>query len=175
MIFKNFIFFTLTILLTLSQASATENLISDLVKNSDGKILKSGWFRGKDICRIVKGGDLPTVRDYAEEATKYGAEILETYQVSKEKLPNDFVLVDVYNINVAHNVQKRDTFYYSFKSYNAPNGELGKTYAWTSSTYADAYENKMYWTKAIFSPHNGGFSLTHENEPYAVRCVDRIW
>lgn len=106
----------------------------NFIRNPDGTIKHViNQYQAVKLCK-AQGKRIPTARELAVEATKYGAEILEMSEVTSDKVPYSYVLVSYVNES-----GKEDRFYYSYRKYLLPetNSDLENYEIWTSSTLYD--------------------------------------
>ena len=104
--------------------------IGDFLRISDGQVRnRINQYQAERAC-AEQGSRLPTARELAEEATRYGAEILELSQAPTGKVPEGY-----YRINAKNPNGTTDSFYYSRQNYKRPSGDLGNYWVWSSSLH----------------------------------------
>lgn len=112
------------------------------------------------LCKL-QGKRLPTPREFAVEATKYGAKILET-----EEVPG--VVPYGFNIMITENINGADHFYYSNENYKNPS--LSEEQAWTDSSITDYNQDQI-----VFDKTTGSFRMAMRGihkDNLLVICVD---
>lgn len=111
--------------------STTDISQGEYIRNSNGGILNG--FRVEEAAQacVDRGKRLPTAREIATEATKYGAKILEVTEA-----PSINPDMEGYSmIRVKNSDGTFDSFYYNPKNYRKPPGDLGKSSGiWLSSS-----------------------------------------
>ena len=181
------------ILVTLISANSfAGNRLGDFLKNSDGTIKTRVTLNEAFILCCMENGlskneckynmstialsnlkiRLPTARELAIEATKYGAEILELSQVSPGNLPKGFTFKNVENLEKVD--EEKDQFYYSNENYVKPAGGIGNYWIWSRSILIrDPYDLGQY--AMFFSDFSGGIHAQQvhiSDRQGADRCMD---
>jgi hypothetical protein len=126
--------------------------LTDIVKDADGRIRLMNQYDAESYCRN-EGSRLPTARELALESQRLGAQgISET--------PKD----GYYLVKDSDGATNPDHFYFSYKGYERPAGELGDHWFWSSSV-------SPYYAYLLNGDH-GGIGLNDRSTPYgAVRCM----
>lgn len=144
------------------------NTIGDFLRNPDGSVrTKINQIEASRECERL-GTRLPTVRELAQEGTKLGAALLEVSEYRSGKIPLGYARDDFYKIET----KEGDTFYYSYRNYKRPSGDLGNYWVWSSSLHPNDGDNAF-----VFNGYYGSvFSVSRyfSYYYYAVRCVARV-
>lgn len=146
--------------------------IGDFIRNDDGTVKLFAWGIGEEAAQVQcarRGSRIPTARQYAREAEKYGGKILRLSEYDRYKssltardqlgnILDDFNFYPVFSkaLELApyyfpdvythgHNPYENDAFYYSTRNYKAPTGAKG--------TLNGDIAN--YWTWTVSRTHGG--------------------
>ena len=120
------------------------------------------------------GTHLPTAREFAERSESFGAQgilknvdgssvTLEQVQNGSVNLPSDYNLIQAVNDN-----NKKDYFYFSFKGFRNPGGDLGKIF-WSSSLVE--YDSDQAYAFFGTDGYVGTWWRFHNEPKKAVLCV----
>ncbi len=163
--------FTIVLILINISAAASNVTISDFVRNEDMSVKAHlNWQDASNEC-LLRGSRLPTAREFAKEAEKYGGKILKIDDYKADKIPSGFEKTDFYQISSTEN-NKTDAFYYSYKTYRKPSGDLAYFWTWTSSIPTDKSDKVRFYDGESGSIFSTTKSL-HTKES-AVRCVLKL-
>ncbi len=174
---------TITFIAGISKAKETCHTLPECQKlklQIDAKIqkLQGGFIRNGKIERVGNQDDatgvcerqskrLPTARELAIEATLFGAEILETYEVPSGEAPRGFYLVSVINPD-----NKRDQFYFNRLNFKWPtNIPLSRPWIWSSSLDPNDNEN-AFGLNSENGYIYGEFFNGHTNNGDSAVCLD---
>lgn len=145
-----------------------------ILRNDDGTIRYMNLDEALQSC--PRGTHLPTVRELARDAQSRGAKgILETSQVNPNQVSPFVIKVSAVDPN-----GRLDEFYYDYRGYQRPMGDLGNNNFWSSSSVARPIQfNSGYvlshWRAVGHAPdyprENGGIYEAYRiYKGYAVRC-----
>ncbi len=164
----NTLSFTIALILINISTAVGHVTIGDFVRNEDMSVKAHlNWQDASNECS-QRGSRLPTAREFAKEAEKYGGKILEINDYKADKIPLGFEKIDFYLIISAEG-KKTDAFYYSYKKYQKPAGDLSYYWTWTSSIPADKNNSARFYDGGA-----GIITSTTKNlqtKESAVRCV----
>lgn len=135
-----------------------QELLKDVTPKLTG-ILKSGvtQYEAESICRD-KGMRLPTARELALVAQSLGAQgISETEKDG------------YYLVKGSDSAGNPDHFYFSYKGYSRPAGDLGRHVFWSSSVHP-VYSIYAYDLDGVFGGIEG-VRRSHVSDDGAVRCM----
>lgn len=149
-----------------------QSVIGDFIRNNDGTIkTRIHHFEAEAACE-KKGSRLPTARELAKEAEKYGGKLLEENEYDAGNIPSGYIKDYFYKVVTNGNAnanRKKDNFYYSTQNYKKPSGDLGEYVTWSSSLFHN-YDSSAF----IFLSFVGGFGddiRAHSYYNYTARCV----
>ena len=136
-------------------------LLKDVTPELTG-ILKTGvdQYEAEKIC-LDKGMRLPTARELALDAIARKA--LPSSAISETKKDG------YYLVKGSDSVGNPDHFYFSYKDYKRPAGDLGNKWFWSSSVHP-YYSDIAY---RLYGNYGGIYNVNRSYDNYynAVRCV----
>ncbi len=109
--------------------------IGDFIRNADGTIKRGIKLSEAAEACIKLGSRLPTSRELAKYAEKYGGKIIEVNEYEADKIPTGYAKKELEIFESENMDGKNDRFFYSDLKYKRPKGDLGKymLHSWRSS------------------------------------------
>jgi len=124
------------VLLTFSHSAFAHSVpqFDGIAKGIDGKVLLMSQYEAEKYC-ADKGNHLPSAREWAQFASGLGAAGIVELDQWEDRYWGTYYLIPAQNSEGI-----ADHFYYAWKGYRSPQGELGKRYFWSSSLFGEAPE-----------------------------------
>lgn len=143
---------------SLSQAQNNASILGDLAKDEKGNVKTMNQYQAAEYCQSI-GSRLPTVRELALYAQSLGAD-----GISDRKEDDDYGTI--YTRDIDGNIVV--DFYFSFRRYHRPGGDLEDYWYWSSSVHPK-YPDEAY----LLSGYVGviTYDSRYHDHDYAVRCV----
>ena len=127
----------------------SSSALGDIARNANGSI---NYMNQADAIKYCKsqGGHLPTARELAQALNPKGISNTD---------PKD-------GVSYLVSTTEGDKFYYNYKTYTRPQGDLGSNFFWSSSGYS-VYPDDAYY----FYGDYGFVDYVNRDNSSAVRCA----
>jgi len=147
----------------------------DLVKESDGSIRRMNQYQAEQYCKD-NNSRLPSARELALLSQSLGAKGILDTAFAEVSVENGYVVTEIsrmwgdgyyaiYRKNKSY--EKVVDFYFNDTGYQAPQGEQGNEWIWSSSVHPDG----SYDAYSLRGRDGSFYHSTRAHLAYAVRCV----
>ncbi len=173
--------------LELDKTDQSQNEVPELdsIKlRRSGKVHNMDWWRAKLHCEKNESR-LPTARELAQLAVKYGAEGIRETKFPRTDFDTDDVHEEIEEMRgngfhpvycAYHNEIPCVEFYFSNKGYSRPEGEKGD-YSIVSNSHSNGVPPEYGTRTYVFNFHSGTFGIASHGgvdfERQAVRCIKK--